>query len=66
MQIQLNGEVREFQDNLTLATLVASEAPSAKRIAIERNGTIIPRSQYAQTQLQEGDVLEIVVAVGGG
>ncbi len=37
-----------------------------KRIALERNGEIVPRSQFAQQLLFDGDCLEIVVAVGGG
>lgn len=37
-----------------------------KRVAVERNGEIVPRSQYVQVKLQDGDQLEIVVAVGGG
>ncbi len=39
---------------------------AGKRIAIEKNGEIVPRSQYGETQLRDGDRLEIVVAVGGG
>ena len=49
-----------------LTALVAHLGYSGKRIAVERNGEIVPRSQYVQTLLHEGDVLEIVVAVGGG
>jgi len=39
---------------------------AGKRVAVERNGEIVPRSRYAVTQLADGDALEIVVAVGGG
>ena len=39
---------------------------TGKRVAVERNGEIVPRSQYAQIDLRDGDQLEIVVAVGGG
>ena len=39
---------------------------SGKRVAVERNGEIVPRSRYSVTRLAEGDALEIVVAVGGG
>ena len=46
--------------------LVQALGYAGKRIAIERNGEIVPKSQYAQTRLAAGDRLEIVVAVGGG
>jgi sulfur carrier protein len=39
---------------------------AGKRVAVERNGEIVPRSRYPLTSLAEGDALEIVVAVGGG
>jgi sulfur carrier protein len=39
---------------------------AGKRVAVEKNGEIVPRSRYADTRLAEGDALEIVVAVGGG
>lgn len=66
MQIQLNGEAKSLTAACTLADLIATEAPHATRIAVERNGAIVPRSQYAQTTLEDGDILEIVIAVGGG
>lgn len=49
-----------------VATLVAQLGLSAKRLAIELNGEIVPRSQFMDTPLQSGDKLEIVGAVGGG
>ncbi len=51
---------------LTVEQLIARMALAGKRIALERNGEIVPRSQYGQQTLIEGDRLEIVVAVGGG
>ena len=62
----INGESRSFPAPLTLAQLVESLALTGKRIAIEKNGEIVPRSQHADTPLADGDRLEIVVAVGGG
>ncbi|MHC2997632.1 thiamine biosynthesis protein ThiS [Tepidiphilus sp. HLB4] len=50
----------------TIAELLAARGWAGKRVAVERNGEIVPRSLHAQTTLAEGDVLEIVVAVGGG
>ena len=62
----INGEPRSFASPLTLAQLVDSLALVGKRIAIEKNGEIVPRSLYAETLLVDNDRLEIVVAVGGG
>ena len=50
----------------TVADLVATLGLTGKRIAVERNGEIVPRSRYAETPLARGDRLEIVGAVGGG
>ncbi|MDW5418562.1 MULTISPECIES: sulfur carrier protein ThiS [unclassified Iodobacter] len=66
MQISINGEAREFTAPLTLLDLIALLELKGKRIAIEQNGEIVPKSQHATTYLSEGDVLEMVVAVGGG
>jgi sulfur carrier protein len=46
--------------------LVGELGVEGKRIAIERNGEIVPRSRYAEVMLSDGDRLEVVVAVGGG
>ena len=64
--LRINGESRPFPDPLTVAALLEQLGYAGKRIAIERNGEIVPKSQYAATPLAEGDSLEIVVAVGGG
>ena len=64
--LSINGENRQFAAPLTLAGLVTELELTGKRIAIERNGEIVPRSQHANTPLADGDQLEIVVTVGGG
>lgn len=64
--ITVNGEQRGVADGDTVATLVAALGLTDKRIAVERNGEIVPRSQHGQAVLADGDRLEIVVAVGGG
>jgi sulfur carrier protein len=51
---------------MTIASLVATMGLSGKRIAVERNGEIVPKSRHATTALSVGDKLEIVGAVGGG
>ena len=67
MQLSINGKSRDFDAaNFTVANLVATLNLEGKRLAIECNGEIVPRSQFSITQLAEGDKLEIVGAVGGG
>jgi sulfur carrier protein len=66
MEITINGEPRQFPSPLTVAALVEALGYGGKRIAIERNGEIVPRGRHAEVALADGDRLEIVVAVGGG
>jgi sulfur carrier protein len=67
IQLIINGNPRDFEKiTITAADLVASLGLEGKRVAIERNGEIIPRGLFNQTQLYSGDKLEIVGAVGGG
>ena len=66
MNIQLNGEPRPFPTPLTLAGLLAAEGLAGRRVAVEVNGEIIPRGRHGEWQLNEGDVVEIVHALGGG
>ncbi|MGK2951917.1 MAG: sulfur carrier protein ThiS [Thiobacillus sp.] len=66
IELIINGEPRRFAAPLTLSQLIESLELTGKRIAIEKNGEIVPRSQHASTPLASGDRLEIVVAVGGG
>ena len=64
--VTINGEARQFEGPLTCAELIERLELAGKRIALERNGEIVPRSRYGEQALVEGDRLEIVVAVGGG
>jgi sulfur carrier protein len=67
MQISINGNPRHFQEkSMTIADLINTLNVAGKRIAIECNGEIVPRSQFEEVVLNEGDKLEIVGAVGGG
>ena len=66
MEIVLNGQPKLLDGPLNVADLLESLGFAGKRIAVERNGEIVPRSAHAQTMLVPGDRLEIVVAVGGG
>ncbi|MBI5891174.1 MAG: sulfur carrier protein ThiS [Nitrosomonadales bacterium] len=64
--VRINGEPRQLSGNPTVAALIEEMGLAGKRIALERNGEIVPRSTFAIRQLSDGDKLEIVVAVGGG
>ena len=66
MQIQLNGEAFALDRPMTLADLIEHLGLSGKRLAIELNLEIVPRSQHSDTVLAEGDRVEIVHAIGGG
>jgi len=66
LELKINGESRQFPQALTVAGLIEQLGYAGKRIAVERNGEIVPKSQHAVTALLAGDQLEIVVAVGGG
>lgn len=66
MKITVNGKEREVADGSTIADVVRELELRTDRIATERNLSVVPKAQYAQTQLTEGDKLEIVTFVGGG
>jgi sulfur carrier protein len=66
LQLTINGEPRQFTHPLSVTQLLEQLSLTGKRVAVERNGLIVPRSAHGQTTLEEGDALEIVVAVGGG
>lgn len=66
MNVVINGEPRQLEGLATVADLVRFLGYEGKRIAIERNGDIVPRSAYEETGLADGDEFEVVVAVGGG
>ncbi|MFZ2541916.1 MAG: sulfur carrier protein ThiS [Gallionella sp.] len=62
----INGASRQIPDSTSVAVLIEEMGLTGKRIALERNGEIVPRSLFATQQLADGDKLEVVVAVGGG
>ena len=66
IEITVNGEKRQLPQRSTVATLLDTLGLAGKRIAVERNGEIVPRSRHADETIAGGDRLEIVVAVGGG
>lgn len=66
MRLTVNGEVRDVAPGATLVDLLALLGIEGKRVAVERNLEIAPRSLWSETRLAEGDQLEIVQFVGGG
>jgi sulfur carrier protein len=69
MNLQINGESHAVADpaaDFTLASLIESLSMKPDRVAVELNREIVPRDRWPQTQLKEGDRLEIVHFVGGG
>jgi len=66
IQVTVNGAAHRFDRPLAVDELIARLALTGKKVAVERNGEIVPKSAHAATQVGDGDALEIVVAVGGG
>ncbi len=66
MQIIVNDEKRECSDGVSIADLLEDLGIDMRYVAVERNCTIIPRTQFSEIKLQESDTLEVVTFVGGG
>ncbi len=67
MNLKINGNIKSFDDSsMTVESLIVKLNLLGKRIAIEKNGMIIAKSEFQNITLQDGDQLEIVGAVGGG
>ena len=66
IQVTVNGATHRFEPPVEISALLAKLDLAGKKVAVERNGEIVPRSAHASTVLADGDELEIVVAVGGG
>jgi len=66
MQIVVNGQPRDAADRLALPHLIEELKLGDRRVAVELNGAIVPRSAWPGTRLADGDRLEIVHAIGGG
>ncbi len=66
MEIVVNGERREVPEGLTVAALVERMGLAGRRLAVEVNREIVPRSRHAEHRLRPGDRVEIVHAIGGG
>jgi sulfur carrier protein len=66
MRITVNDQPRDLPEGATLAALLEALALGGQRVALEVNGTIVPRSQRDSHALREGDRIEVVTAIGGG
>lgn len=66
MQLHINGHATEMPPELTARQLIERLELTGKRVALEVNGEIVPRSTYEAHNLREGDKVEIIHAVGGG
>ena len=66
MQLTVNGKPAELDEPTTVAELVTERAQDARRVAVARNGEVVPRSAWATTTLAEGDAVEVLAAVAGG
>ena len=66
MNLTVNGELRSFEVLANLTELVRALGLDTKKVAVERNLEIVPRSAYGRTRLADGDRIEIVHFIGGG
>ena len=66
IQVTVNGAAQRLEAQLDIASLLKNLNMQGKKVAVEKNGEIVPKSAHAATLVQDGDRLEIVVAVGGG
>jgi sulfur carrier protein len=66
IRVVLNGAPREFPAPLTFSELIDELSLGGRRLAVERNGEIVPRSRFGEARVADGDRIEVVMAVGGG
>lgn len=66
IEVTINGQKEALDSGLSVLALLQSRGLVGKRLAVERNGDIVPKGRHGDTLLADGDRLEIVVAVGGG
>ncbi|MCE5360410.1 MAG: sulfur carrier protein ThiS [Acidithiobacillus sp.] len=66
MSVQVNGAIQTLPHGSSVAMLLESLRLAGQRVAVERNGEVVPRGLHAATTLQDGDRIELIRAVGGG
>jgi len=66
VKLTLNGEIHTLPDDLTISGLIAHLGLPNKKIAVERNLEVVPKSTFSEVKLSDGDKLEIIHFIGGG
>lgn len=66
MQVIVDGDPLELADSTTVADVVLGQVADARRVAVARNGEVVPRSAWPTTRLTNGDAVEVLVATAGG
>ena len=66
MKVIVNGVPEDLDERMTVAQLVATRSEDRRRIAVARNGEVVPRSAWEATSLHDGDAVEVLAAVAGG
>jgi thiamine biosynthesis protein ThiS len=66
IKVTLNGEVKEFSDNITIKTIIEKYCRNSENIVAELNRDIIKRDKWQDKELADGDVLELISFMGGG
>ena len=66
LQITLNGKARDLPDGISVSTLLETLEVDPRRVAVEINLDIVPKSEYAERSIDPGDTIELVSFVGGG
>ena len=66
MQVEINGESQSINDAISVSGLLDTLGLTGKRLAVEVNESIVPKSQHDETVLADGDKIEIIHAIGGG
>ena len=66
MQITLNGETTDIPDSLNVTQLIEHLQLGQRRVAVEINREIVPKSRHTETLVCDGDIVEMVTAIGGG
>ena len=66
IQVTVNGQAHRFEPPVNVRDLLERLQMAGKKVAVERNGEIVPKGLHRDTLVEHGDALEIVVAVGGG
>ncbi|MBI1395671.1 MAG: sulfur carrier protein ThiS [Betaproteobacteria bacterium] len=66
ISVSVNGQTLQFDTPVTIRALLERMSLGDRRVALERNGEIVPRGQHGEELIHDGDTIEIVAAVGGG